>query len=82
MKPSRVPTKGLATYEIIIDYLKAFDLVNHTTLINKLMELGVRREVIKLIISFLNNRKHYNKINKVNSKLVDITCRVSQGTLS
>ena len=34
--------KGLATSAITIDYSKAFDLVDHTTLINKLVELGVR----------------------------------------
>merc|ERR1712121_393077 len=74
--------EGFATSAITIDYSKAFDLVDHTTLINKLEELGVRRRVIKLIISFLNKRKHYTKINGVNSKLVDITCEVPQGTLS
>ena len=74
--------KGFATSAITIDYSKAFDLVDHTTLIKKLEELRVRRRVIKLIISFLNNRKHYTKINGVKSELVDITCGVPQGTLS
>ena len=68
--------KGLATTAITIDYSKAFDLVDHTTLINKLVELGVRKKVIKIIISFLRNRKHYTKINGVKSNLIDITCGV------
>merc|ERR1712105_280732 len=50
--------KGLATTAITIDYSKAFDLVDHTTLINKLLELGVKRKVIKLVASFLRNREH------------------------
>ena len=74
--------KGLATTAITIDYSKAFDLVNHTTLINKLVELGVRKKVIKIITSFLRNRKHYTKINGVKSNLIDITCGVPQGTIS
>ena len=74
--------KGLATTAITIDYSKAFDLVDHTTLINKLVELGVRKKVIKIIISFLRNRKHYTKINGVKSNLIDITCGVPQGTIS
>ena len=71
-----------ATTAITIDYSKAFDLVDHSTLINKLIELDVRRNLIKLIISFLSNRKHYTKINGTKSELVHITCGVPQGTLS
>ena len=74
--------KGLATTAITIDYSKAFDLVDHTTLIKKLFELGVRGKVIKLITSFLTNRKHYTKINGLKSELINITCGVPQGTIS
>ena len=41
---------GGATTAITIDYSKAFDLVDHSTLIKKLVELGVRNKLIKLII--------------------------------
>ena len=37
---------------------------------------------LKLIISFLSNRKHYTKINNVKSDLTDVTCGVPQGTIS
>ena len=73
---------GGATTAITIDYSKAFDLVDHTTLIKKLLSLGVRSNLIKIIISFLSNRKHYTKINNAKSNLVEITCGVPQGTLS
>ena len=43
---------GHATTAIIIDYSKTFDLVDHTILIKKLTEHGVRGKVIKIIISF------------------------------
>ena len=42
---------GHATTAITIDYSKAFDLVDHTILVKKLLEIGVRGKVIKLIIS-------------------------------
>ena len=71
-----------ATTAITIDYSKAFDLVDHPTLINKLIELDVRRNLIKLIISFLSNRRHYTRINETKSKLVHITCGVPQCTLN
>jgi hypothetical protein len=73
---------GKATTAITIDYSKAFDLVDHSTLIKKLVELGVRNNLLKLIISFLSNRKHYTKINNVKSELTDVTCGVPQGTIS
>ena len=74
--------KGHATTAITIDYSKAFDLVDHSTLIHKLIELKVRGKLIKLIVSFLSNRKHYTKINGIKSELVEITCGVPQGTIS
>ena len=37
--------KGLPSSAFTIDYSKAFYLVDHTTLINKLVELEVRRKV-------------------------------------
>ena len=73
---------GLATTAITIDYSKAFDLVDHSILINKLVELGVRSKLIKLIISFLSDRTHYTKINGIKSDLVHIKCGVPQGTIS
>ena len=72
---------GGATTAITIDYSKAFDLVDHSTLIKKLVELGVRNKLIRLIISFLSNRKHYTKIKGKKSHLVTTSCGVPQGTL-
>ena len=72
---------GLATTAITIDYSKAFDLVDHSVLIGKLLELGVRGKLIKIIISFLSNRCHYTKINGIRSELVYISCGVPQGTI-
>ena len=73
---------GHATTAITIDYSKAFDLVDHTILVNKLLEIGVRGKVIKLIISFLSNRKHYTQINGIKSHVSHTTCGVPQGTIS
>ena len=73
---------GHATTAITIDYSKAFDLVDHTILIKKLIEIGVRGNVIKLIISFLSNRRHYTKVNGIKSKVCYTSCGVPQGTIS
>ena len=73
---------GKATTAITIDYSKAFDLVDHNILIDKLVKLGVRAKIIKLIISFLSDRSHYTKIGDKISNIIKITCGVPQGTIS
>ena len=72
---------GRATTVITIDYTKAFDLVDHNILIEKLIQLGVRPKLIKLISSFLSNRSHYTKISGRKYTLMKITSRVPQGTI-
>merc|ERR1712215_413628 len=78
----KITDKGNATTAITIDYSKAFDLVDHSTLINKLSEHGVRNNLIHMVLSFLSDRKHYTNANGVKSELVSITCGVPQGTLT
>ena len=73
---------GKATTAITIDYSKAFDYVHHDVLVDKLIKLGVRGSIIKLIISFLCNRKHCTKFNGIRSEFVTITSGVPQGTVS
>ena len=73
---------GKATTFITIDYSKAFDLVDHNILIDKLVKLRVRSKIIKLIISFLSDRSHYTKIGGKKSAMIRVTCGVPQGTIS
>ena len=73
---------GKATTAITIDYSKAFDLVDQTTLINKMKELEVSSSVTNLYTSLLSNRKNYTKINGTKSESAPVTCGVPQGYLS
>ena len=73
---------GEATTAVTIDYSKAFDYVDHSILIEKLVLLGVRAEVINLIISFLSDRSHNTKMKGKLSEFADISCGVPQGTVS
>ena len=72
--------KGNATTAVTIDYSKAFDYVDHSVLIEKLIELGVRSNIINLIISFLEKRSHCTKSLGLISPYLNITCGVPQGT--
>ena len=78
----RSTDKGNATTAITIDYSKAFDYVDHNVLIEKLVQLGVRSSIIKLIGSFLTGRSHNTHIFGKKSEFVSITCGVPQGTVA
>ena len=47
---------GSTTRIILFDYQKAFDLIDHRILFNKLLQLDLPRSVINWIIDFLSNR--------------------------
>ena len=74
--------QGNATTAITIDYSKAFDFVDHNVLIEKLVQLGVRSNIIKLLISFLSGRSHNTHIFGQKSDFLSITCGVPQGTVA
>ena len=63
------------------DINKAFDSVNHTILINKLIEQKIPRNIILWIKSFLTDRKHSVKIGKYISKTLTAASGVPQGAV-
>ena len=69
------------TCGIFLDLSKAFDTVNHETLIYKLDHYGIRGPANNLLKSYLSNRKQFVKIGKHKSKLKNITCGVPQGSV-
>ena len=73
---------GNATTAVTIDYSKAFDLIDHTILVRKLIEKGISAELTKLLISFLTDRTHCTKVGNKTSKYRKITCGVPQGTVN
>ena len=74
--------KGNATSAVMIDYAKAFDYVDHNILIQKLVNMGVRKSIVKLLIYFLTGRSHNTSIFGQKSEFCNITCGVPQGTVS
>ena len=66
---------------ILLDYRKAFDLVDHNVLMYKLKYLGVKPTVINWIADFLRNRTQRVKLNNsCFSDWLDIPAGVPQGT--
>ena len=65
---------------LAIDYIKAFDRVNITVALNKLLDMNVRRVISPWIGSFLSGRKQRVRVNGATSDWYDVTCGVPQGT--
>ena len=65
---------------VLTDFSKAFDLINHTLLIEKMINIGVRRSIIPWICDFLHNRQQCVKLNDTLSEYVFVNGGVPQGT--
>ena len=63
-----------------LDFTKAFDRIGYNVLIEKLIELGVRRSLLPWIINFLTNRRQRVKIGEIFSDWLPISAGVPQGT--
>ena len=55
---------GAAVRVFLFDYRKAFDLLDHSTLTNKLRQLNIPHRVINWVINFLCNRSQRIKLSK------------------
>lgn len=72
---------GFITACIFIDLKKAFDSVNHKILVNKICGLSITNTNLKLIESYLQNRKQFVKIDNGQSEEQNIRHGVPQGSL-
>ena len=65
----------------LMDLAKAFDTVNHETLLYKLEQYGVRGVVNELLKSNLFNRQQLVSGNSTSSSLFNINIGVPQGSV-
>jgi len=66
---------------VFIDLSKAFNTLNHHTLLHKLQYYGIHGLPLKWFESYLHNRQQCVNINRVSSSFSCITCGVSQGSI-
>lgn len=66
---------------LLIDLTKAFDCVSHKMLKDKFFSYGIRNNELKLITSYLNNRKQMVVQNKDQSSLKTVNVGVPQGSV-
>ena len=66
---------------VMVDFRKAFDLVDHTLLLKKLRHYKISGETLLWFSSYLLNRKQKVVINNIESTTENIVCGVPQGTI-
>ena len=69
------------TAVLFMDLKSAFDTVNHDILLKKLEHIGFRDSMLKLLESYLSERKQYVKNGNIESVLLDVVCGVPQGSV-
>lgn len=65
---------------IFFDFTKAFDLVDHKILIQKLSYYGIQGKELLLFENYFSNRKQYVILNDVRSNMGDVEYGVPQGS--
>ena len=66
---------------IYIDLSKAFDTIDHSILTTKLKYCGISGSKLRLLSSYMLNRKQYTQINNIKSNILPITTGVSKGSI-
>ena len=66
---------------VFLDMAKAFDKVSHKALIHKLRCFGITGDLLKLIKSYLDNRRQRVVINGENSTWTTVQAGVPQGSV-
>ena len=66
---------------LYLDLKKAFDTVSFEILLKKMRVIGIRGSVLKILESYLNNRKQVVKINETVSQKQNIGMGVPQGSI-
>ena len=64
-----------------MDFQKAFNTVNHQILISKREHYGVRGVPLIFFKSYLENRKQFVSVNKINSDILPIEYGVPQSSV-
>ena len=77
----RALDKGQYVSALFMDLSKAFDTINHDLLIAKQKAYAFSKEALKLMKSYLKNRKQKLQINNKFSSERDVIAGVPQGSI-
>ena len=66
---------------VLVDFKKAFDLVDHQILLSKLKLYGISSEALTWFDTYLTNRRQLVSLNNCKSDFEKVTCGVPQGSI-
>ena len=66
---------------VYLDFSKAFDSVDHSTLLSKIIQFGFDENFVKLINSYLSSRRQCVKLDGVLSESLPVTSGVPRGSV-
>ena len=66
---------------VLVDFKKAFDLVDHDILMSKLEFYGIKDKTLSWFKSYLSQRQQQVSIDNTKSRFRPITCGVPQGSI-
>ena len=66
---------------LYVDLSKAFDTLSHSALLEKLKSFGITGDSHNWFTDYLFNRKQFCVVENCESKLLNITCGVPQGSI-
>ena len=66
---------------VLVDFKKAFDLVDHQILLSKLKLYGIQNETLLWFNSYLSQRRQQVVINNSKSDFKPVSCGVPQGSI-
>ena len=69
------------TMSVMMGCSRAFDTIDHEPLIRKLVSLNFSNSSIKIILSYLTNRKQYVQVNDKQSTRLPIYFGIPQGSI-
>ena len=68
------------TISIFMDLSKAFDVINHEILKNKLDHYGFRDNFLNFLLNFIKDRTYFVHVNGLNSDMKMLNIGVPQGS--
>ena len=74
-------SQGKYTLGIFLDLSKAFNTVNHNTLLEKLKAYGIQSENLIWFRSYLSNRKQFILNDDFKTKMKIVKCGFPQGSI-
>ncbi|KAL8578933.1 hypothetical protein ACOMHN_001895 [Nucella lapillus] len=72
---------GLQTDMVILDFAKVFDKVNHSLLLHKIHDYGIKGKTNKWIKSFLSNRRQAVVVDGEKAEFSSVKSGVPQGSV-